>query len=331
LAEKVSVVIPNWNGAHWLRPCLDSLKLQTYDDFKVYVVDNGSEDNSVVLMETEYPWVQIIRNSENLGFAGGMNSGICVAQGELIVALNNDTEVAADWLSVLVAAMDANPNAGTGASQLMDFKDRCIIDSLGDGYLPIGTSFKVGAGRKYSSETMPVREVQSACAAASVYRQNMLEEIGLFDEDFFAYMEDIDLGLRAQSAGYDCIFIPNAKVFHIGSATSGGTASAFSIRQTVCNTYQVIIKNVPTILVPVYVILTFCAQITALLISFFPGKLDWLAKNRHAFWAGIWNAMQESPKSFRKRRAFKPLRRRGLKDFVGVTFATMRANFRFKA
>lgn len=326
MAEKVSVVIPNWNGARWLRVCLDSLYLQTYKDFKVYVVDNGSTDNSVSLMETEYPWVHIIRNTENLGFAGGMNSGIVVTQGELIVALNNDTETDANWLSVLVETMDKHPNAGTGASQLMDFTDRDIIDSLGDGYLPIGTSFKVGAGRKYVPENNSVRKVQSACAAASVYRRKMLDEIGLYDEDFFAYMEDIDLGLRAQAAGYDCIFIPNAKVYHMGSATSGGTASAFSIRQTVCNTYQVILKNVPTLLIPLYITLTLSAQFSALIVSYIPGKLDWLSKNRSAFWAGLRAAINESPHSIRKRRGLKSLRRQGLRDFVRVTFSTISAN-----
>jgi len=320
--EKISVVIPNWNGAHWLRPCLDSLQAQSFSDFRVYVVDNASQDDSVALMRRNYPWVTVIRNDENLGFAGGMNVGIARARGELIAALNNDTETDPDWLATLVAAMDAHPEAGTGASQLMDFKDRDIIDSLGDGYLPLGVSFKVGAGQRYNVQSSAPCKVQSACAAASVYRRAMLDEIGAYDTDFFAYMEDIDLGLRAQAAGYDCIFIPGAKVFHIGSATSGGSASAFSIRQTVRNTYQVTLKNVPVVLLPFYLGLTLSAQLGAVLVSFVPGRLDWLGRHRGALFSGLWAAAREAPNSLRKRRALRQSRRRGLRSFVAITFET---------
>lgn len=316
MPEKISVVIPNWNGARWLPTCLDSLARQSFRDFKIYVVDNGSTDGSVTLMETRYPDVEVIQNSENLGFAGGMNVGFRAAQGELLAALNNDVEVDSEWLAVVARTMDACPQAGFAASQLMDFQNRNIIDSLGDGFYPFGLSFKIGAGKTYRATDEKVLEIQSACAAASIYRSSMLQEIGLFDTDFFAYMEDIDLGLRAQMAGYNCIFIPGAKVFHIGSATSGGQASAFSIRLTVRNTYQVILKNVPLVLVPVYVLLTLLAQIAALLVSFVPGKLDWLAKHRNALLKGWGGALMAAPGSLKKRASFRHLRKRGSRDFL---------------
>lgn len=316
MSEHVSVVIPNWNGERWLPVCLDSLRRQTYEDFRVYVVDNGSQDGSVALMQRDYPEVEIVQSSENLGFAGGMNLGFEAASGDLLVALNNDVETDFNWLATLAAVMDANPEVGLAASQLMDFKDREVIDSLGDWFNPLGLSRKIGAGRKARDlGTRPV-PVQSPCAAASVYRRAMLDEIGSFDTDFFAYMEDVDLGLRALIAGYDCVFVPGARVYHIGSATSGGTASAFSIRQTVCNTYQVTLKNLPLPLVPVWVVLTFGTHLAALALSFLPVAPRWLAENRKALLRGVGAALREAPRSLKKRSKMRNLRRRGTGSFL---------------
>jgi hypothetical protein len=324
VTEKVSVVIPNWNGARWLPLCLDSLEKQTFTDFVVYVVDNGSTDTSVALIKTTYPDVILIENDENLGFAGGINCGFRVATGELIVALNNDVETDPHWLEVMVKTMDAYPLAGSGASQLMDFKHRDIVDSLGDGFLPIGLSTKAWSATRYPPDGLKVQEIQSACAAASVYRKSMLDRIGLFDEDFFAYMEDIDLGLRAQRAGYRCIFIPGAIVYHIGSATSGGTASSFSVRQTVSNTYQVILKNVPTILVPIYLTLTLALHIFALIASFFGGKFQWVADNRRSVLQGLRDAAKEAPNSLKKRHKMKGQKSQSTAGFLRVTRQVMR-------
>ncbi|WP_292295136.1 glycosyltransferase family 2 protein [Marivita sp.] len=322
MAEKVSVVIPNWNGARWLPLCLDSLQRQTFRDFKVYVVDNGSTDGSVELIKSGYPNITIIENEENLGFAGGINCGFRAAAGELIVALNNDVETDPDWLAVMVGTMDAHPHAGSGASQLMDFRDRDVVDSLGDGFLPIGISIKAWSGARYPLQGLEVQEIQSPCAAASVYRKAMLDRIGLFDEDFFAYMEDIDLGLRAQMAGYRCIFIPGAVVYHIGSATSGGTASAFSIHQTVANTYRVILKNVPLPLLPIYVTLTLSTHLFALAASAIPGKLDWVAQNRRSVGRGLINAVRAIPNSLKKRHKMQHLRTQTTSNFIEVTRGT---------
>ncbi len=324
MAEKVSVVIPNWNGASWLPLCLDSLQRQTFRDFKVYIVDNGSTDGSVELIKTGYPDVAIIKNEKNLGFAGGINCGFRVATGDLIVALNNDVETDPDWLTVMVRTMDTYPHAGSGASQLMDFRDRDIVDSLGDGFLPIGISIKAWSGANYPPQGLQVQEIQSPCAAASVYRKSMLDRIGLFDEDFFAYMEDIDLGLRAQRAGYRSIFIPGAIVYHIGSATSGGTASAFSIRQTVTNTYQVILKNVPLPLLPIYIVLTLATHLFTLGASFIPGKLDWVAKNRRSVGLGLINAVRAIPSSLKKRNEMRSLRTQTTSGFISMTRETWR-------
>lgn len=324
MTEKISVVIPNWNGARWLRPCLNSLRAQRFRDFRVYVVDNGSTDGSVDLLRDHYPEVQVIAHPENLGFAGGMNSGMSAARGELIAALNNDVEADPGWLGAIAAAMDAHPEAGSGASRLMDFKSRDVVDSLGDGFLPVGLSFKAWSGAHYPANGLPLRHVQSPCAAASVYRRAMLDRIGLFDEDFFAYMEDVDLGLRAQAAGYACIFIPDAVVYHIGSATSGGTASAFSMRLTVRNAYQVILKNVPGLLVPLYVLATLSLHLGILAASFFVKRLAWVRDNRRAVATGLLAALREAPRSLKKRRRLRPLRVQGTAEFLRASWSTWR-------
>lgn len=327
MAEKISVVIPNWNGRHWLPTCLDSLAAQTFTDFETYVVDNGSSDDSVHFIRENHPDVILIENKENLGFAGGMNRGLSMAKGDFLIALNNDVETDPLWLETIAQTMDLHPQAGSGASQLMDFRDRDVVDSLGDGFFPFGLSFKAWSGARYPSGGLPVRCVQSPCAAASVYRREMLDRIGLFDEDFFAYMEDIDLGLRAQAAGYSCIFIPDAKVYHIGSATSGGTASAFSIKLTVQNTYQVILKNVPAVLLPVYLLLTFLMHVSVLFSSLFLRKSNWIAKNRRAIVLGLSGALKEAPNSLKKRRKARHLRVQSAVDFLRITWRT----FRFRA
>ncbi|MZR32400.1 glycosyltransferase family 2 protein [Sneathiella litorea] len=322
--ETVSVIIPNWNGEHLLRLCLDSLRKQTFQDFIVYIVDNGSIDQSIHLLEDEYPEVVVLRHCENLGFSAAINTGIENSRGVYIAALNNDTEAHPAWLETIVTAMDTRTDAGFCASQLMDFKSRDKIDSLGDGYYPFGVSFKIGSGRL--NNVHEITEVQSACAAASVYRREMLEKIGLFDTDFFAYMEDIDLGLRAQMAGYSCIFVPGAIVYHMGSASSGGKASAFSVRLTTRNTYRVILKNVPAVLIPVYLVCTFGAQMVALLMSLIVGKPRSLRDHRAAFFSGLFAALKEAGDSIRKRRALATLRSETASQFIATTIRSIRLN-----
>ncbi|RKF14744.1 glycosyltransferase family 2 protein [Roseovarius spongiae] len=316
MSEHVSVVIPNWNGERWLPTCLNSLRRQSYGDFRVYVVDNGSTDGSVALMRRDYPEVEIVESAENLGFAGGMNLGFEAARGDLLVALNNDVETDPEWLATLVAAMEAAPGIGLAASQLMDFADREVIDSLGDWFNPLGLSRKVGAGQRAGELGERPVPIQTPCGAASVYRRELLDEIGAFDEDFFAYMEDVDLGLRALFAGHDCVFVPGARVYHIGSATSGGSASAFTIRQTVCNTYQVTLKNLPLPLLPVWIVTTLGVHVGALLLSFLPIAPRWLSRNRAAVLRGLGAALRQAPESLRKRRDMRNLRRRGSGAFL---------------
>ncbi|HEX7242955.1 MAG TPA: glycosyltransferase family 2 protein [Longimicrobiaceae bacterium] len=215
---RVSVVIPTWNGEKLLPMVLDSLRTQRYRDFDTVVVDNGSEDGSVELLAREYPEVRVVALPENLGFSVAVNAGIRAGDGELVALVNNDVELDPEWLAEMVAALDRDPRAGSATARIRQFRARHLLDSAGDRIIG------VPAGRGYGATDGPefdrVEYIASPCAAAALYRREMLDEIGLFNEDFFAYYEDVELGMRAQIAGYRCVYVPTAIAYHLGSETS---------------------------------------------------------------------------------------------------------------
>ncbi|MDD5040089.1 MAG: glycosyltransferase family 2 protein [Patescibacteria group bacterium] len=226
-SARVSIIILNWNGLEHLQTCLSSVYLQTYKDFEVLFVDNGSTDGSAAYVREKFSNVQIIETGKNFGFAEGNNVGIRRALEDpgcrYVVCLNNDTEVKENWLSELVSAADADPRIGVCASKLLYFDNRTIVDSAGDFYYR--GSLKVGPRGHGKSDTFfKKEECLTACAAAALYRREALEESKLgddyFDSDHFAYIEDSDLGLRIRLAGWKCMFIPTAVVYHKVSATT---------------------------------------------------------------------------------------------------------------
>jgi GT2 family glycosyltransferase len=243
--EKVSVVIPNWNGANDLPDCLDSLHAQTLKPH-IVVVDNGSSDNSLKLLEAEYPSVEVIKLRKNRGFAGGVNAGIrkSLKDGfKYIALLNNDATADKPWLRHLVETLDKNPAVGIATSKIVD-RDNTHIDSTGDIYTVWGLAFPRGRGEAVSDKYDRDTEVFGASGGASLYRSSMLEEIGLFDEDFFAYYEDVDISFRAQLAGWKVAYVPQAAVYHKIGATSSRVKN-FAIYQTLKNYPQLLWKNVP--------------------------------------------------------------------------------------
>jgi len=244
-SKKVAVVIPNWNGAPDLPLCLDSLKEQTLNPH-IIVVDNGSSDSSVELLEKQYPSVEIIKLPKNRGFAGGVNAGIAKALAdsfEYIALLNNDAAADKNWLKSLVEYLDKNPKTGIVTSKIVD-QHNTHIDSTGDIYTIWGLAFPRGRGEPVSDKYDDSTEIFGASGGASLYRAKMFEEIGLFDEDFFAYYEDVDISFRAQLAGWKIAFEPRAVVYHQIGATSGRIKN-FAIYQTLKNYPQLLWKNVP--------------------------------------------------------------------------------------
>lgn len=315
MAGRVSVVIPNWNGLKWLGPCLRSLRRQTYKDFEIILVDNGSADGSVAFLQTEFPEVRIVPLPVNVGFAAGMNAGIRVAEGAYIAALNNDTEADPLWLANMVSVMDEQPGFSIFACKILDFTRRDIFDSLGDGYSRSGLSFKIAARMKDDGSLSEPFEVFGACAAACIYRKTMLDEIGLYDEDFFAYMEDVDLCIRARLAGYRCLAVPSAIVYHVGSATSGGSASAFSVRLTTRNLLTVILKNMPAAMLPRMLLTSAIVQLGAVVQAFTTSKRPWLRQHFGAYRAGLVEAIRSIPAALEKRRQLEPLRKLTASEF----------------
>jgi GT2 family glycosyltransferase len=306
---RVSVVIPNWNGRDLLRGCLESLRGQTFRDFRVIVVDNGSIDDSVAMVQSHFPEVTLIRHAENLGFSAAMNAGIVASTGDFVVALNNDTEADPGFLEALVSAMDCHAGAGLATARILDFANRNVIDTLGDGYSWSGLSFKIGARSRADIVPADPFEVFGACAAAAIYRRPLFDDIGLFDPDFFAYMEDVDLSFRARLAGYGCLSVPGAVVFHMGSASTGGGASATSVRLTSRNIIWVIAKNIPGRLLPRVLVSATAVQAAAVAQCLLTGKNPWLRKNLRAYGRGLLEAAMLLPAMMRKRRAVQRLRR----------------------
>jgi GT2 family glycosyltransferase len=217
----VSVIIVNYNGQHFLRECLPSLNAQSYRDFEACVVDNGSTDCSLHLIESNFPWVHVITSRRNLGFCGGNNLAIRETKSEFVALLNNDTVVEPSWLEELVQMMRRNPEVGICASRVLYLAQPEIIYAAGDSYAIWGAALKRGSEEGAAGNFGEPTEVFSACACAALYRRSMLDEIGLFDEEFFSHCEDVDLGFRARLAGYTCVYVPSAIVYHHGGGTAG--------------------------------------------------------------------------------------------------------------
>ena len=242
--KRVSVIIPNWNGKELLGPCLDSLYRQEFDDFETIVVDNGSNDGSVSLVEKNFPQITIIRFKENRGFSVAANAGIAASDSPYIGLLNNDTEVDPLWLKELVAALDADPSAGSAASKILFFSDPKTVNSAGDEFSFFGVPYQRRLAQGDGDLFNERQYVFSACGAAALYRRELFQKVGLFDEAFFAYQEDVDLGFRAQLLGYRCLFVPRAIVYHKSRMTSSRvTGLRFYLNQR--NKYFVLIKNLP--------------------------------------------------------------------------------------
>jgi len=241
---KVSVIIPNYNGAKYLKVCLDSLSRQTFAAFDIIVVDNGSIDDSCEYLEREYKSVRLIRLDKNYGFSKAVNEGIKVCDSDFVVLLNNDVEVDTDWLQSLMNCIGKDESIFSCSSKMIRYNDREKIDDAGDEYNILGWAYKRGDGKSISKFAQN-DEIFSSCGGAAIYRKSVLEQIGYFDENFFAYMEDVDISYRAKIHGHKNIYCSDAVVYHIGSATSGSKYNSFKVKLAARNNVYVAYKNMP--------------------------------------------------------------------------------------
>lgn len=240
---KTTVVIPNFNGKEYLEGCLCSLEQGTVIP-PIIVVDNGSTDGSISLVRSNHPQVTVIEFSENRGFSAAVNAGIRHASTAYIFLLNNDATVEPDTVEVLERAMEREPDAFCMGAKMLQMKTPSQMDSAGDLYCALGWAFARGKDKESSKFTKQTR-IFSACAGAAIYRKSLLDEMGLFDEEHFAYLEDVDLGYRANIYGYYSSFVPEAVVYHVGSGASGSRYNEFKIRLSSRNSVYLIYKNMP--------------------------------------------------------------------------------------
>lgn len=241
----LSVIIPNWNGKHFLEDCIDSLRGQTFKDFEIILVDNGSTDGSADFAKARYgDSIRIIRNKKNLGFTGGNNVGIQAAKGEYIVLLNNDTWTDPHWLEELVRATRFDPPIGMWGSKVLSFYQRDQIEGVGELIYWDGLCRAKGQFQKDQGQFDEIEEIFFPPGCGAMYRKKVFDEIGLFDEDFFAYADDEEIGIRARLAGWKCLYVPRAVIYHKNSGT-GGQYSPFKAFYVERNRFWITIKYFP--------------------------------------------------------------------------------------
>ena len=247
---KATIVIPNLNGAGWLRDSIESIWAQTEQDFELIVVDNASTDESLAIARSYVGRERytLIENDHNTGFSAAVNQGIRAAKGEYVVMFNNDAFAEPDWLAELIAAAEQDERIFAVQSLMIRHFERDIADDAGDYVTLFGWACKRGDGFPRRRYQKPQRSF-SACGGASLYRKKILDEIGWFDELFFAYFEDVDLSWRANSLGYKNWYCPSAKCYHICGATTGAVRyNDFKSVQSGRNSILLPYKNMPLLM-----------------------------------------------------------------------------------
>lgn len=240
--KTVAVIIPNYNGKKYLADCFNSLKKQTYRDFRVIMVDNGSTDGSCQFVRDNYPRAEVIELSENTGFANAVNVGIKSCSEKYVFLLNNDTICDEGAIEALVKLMDKRADVFSVQAKMLQIKAPHPIDDAGDFYSAMGWGFAQGKDKNNTFFSKRCG-IMSACAGAAMYKREILDEIGLFDEAHFCYLEDIDIGYRARLYGYKNMLEPAAIVYHAGSASSGSRYNAFKVELTAANNLYFMYKN----------------------------------------------------------------------------------------
>lgn len=223
----VSVVIVNWNDEKWLKDCLHSLDHEGYPAREIIVVDNASTDDSVAMMKREFPQMKLIENKENLGFAKGNNVGILASKGKYVVLLNADTTVDPGWLEAQVKICEADPTIGMCGGKMMLMREPGKLNSAGMYLTRDGLVRHIGDGEKDEGQFESGGEVFAVPGACAFCRRAMLDQIGLLDEDYFAYNEDLDLCWRAWIYGWRCVYVPTARLHHYRNVTVNENQSLY--------------------------------------------------------------------------------------------------------
>lgn len=328
--EKITVVIPNYNGMKYLKECFEALDAQQdAPAYRVLVVDNGSTDGSVEYIRAyaeshlgENYRYELITLTENTGFCHAVNVGIAAADGPYVVLLNNDTKVAPDFLRALYERMEECPEAFSASASMRMWDAPELLDGAGDNYCVLGWAYARGKGRAAKQYEKPC-EIFASCGGAAIYRREILEKIGLFDELHFAYLEDLDLGYRARIHGYINVYAPRARVIHYGSASTGSRYNEWKTDKASANSVYVIWKNMP--------LLQWLWNMPLLLLGFLVKFLFFIRKGMGKIYIkGLW-------KGFRRcftreaRDAKVPFRLRNLGNYLWIQTLLYINLFRFLA
>jgi GT2 family glycosyltransferase len=246
-APAVTVAILNYNGRELLEVVLPSLAAQTYTDFETVVVDDCSSDDSLDYLRRNWPDIRVVRTGDtNVGVAAALNVAVKSARGPLIALLNNDIELDPEWLSQMVAALDSHPDAGSAACKMLNYWRRNELDCAGDVLSVDGSAYGRGHKELDRGQYDREEEVFAPTAGAALYRSRAFEQVGLFDESFVAYFEDVDWGLRARLMGWRTRYVPSAVAYHMGSATTNGVKNPLYYEMQRRNIIAILVKDMPT-------------------------------------------------------------------------------------
>lgn len=282
-----SVVIVNYNGGSYLQQAVDSLRRQTEQDFEVIIADNASQDGSMDTLDTSgLPAVRLIRNADNLGFALANNEAAKIANGRWLVLLNPDAAAEPDWLAQFGRAAKRFPGCRVFTSAQLSMHDENLMDGAGDAYLAFGVPWRGGFGHP-RAELPQTGACFSACGAGAMYDRQLFLEAGGFDERFFCYCEDVDLGFRLQLIGEDCIFVREAVIHHANSAISG-VGSPFSSYHGTRNRIWTYFKNMPLPLLLLTLPAHAAISIYLIIRAAFLGRLE-------ATFRGTWHGFRDLP------------------------------------
>jgi GT2 family glycosyltransferase len=292
----VSVIIVAWNSKKHLAACLGCLLMQTLGEFEIILVDNGSEDGALDELRDKYPSPDLCihRLSSNLGFAAANNIGAHLAQGRWLALLNADAFPEADWLEKLLQAAEQNPEFTAFSSRQIQYNAPHLLDGAGDSYHITGLAWRRFYNRGVQEYGLETEEVFSACPAAALYSREEFLELGGFDEDYFSYFEDVDLGFRIRLSGGKCLYVPQAVVHHVGSASTG-KRSDFSVYYGYRNMIWTLVKNMPSPLIWLFL------PLHAATLFFFVLYLTLRGQGK-TIWRAIFDALRGLPRMIRKRK-----------------------------
>jgi GT2 family glycosyltransferase len=309
---KVTVLIVNWNGERFLERCLTALLAQTVTPFETILVDNASTDGSLEIAR-RFPSMRLLPQNSNTGFARGNNLAInaAAAGSEWIALLNPDAFPEPRWLEECLLSAQRNPQFDIFGSKLVNASAPLLLDGAGDAYNLSGLAWRMGHGVPASALHKSEYEIFSPCAAAALYRRSALLEMGGFDEDFFCYVEDVDLGFRLRLAGYRCLYVPKSVVHHVGSGTTGGKNSDFSVYHGHRNLMWTFVKDMPGLLfwllLPLHLVLNLASIVWFAFRG--QGQVIWRAKR---------DALLGLPKMWRKRQQIQKSRIASISDIWHV-------------